>query len=394
MQQNSYQRKMKVLMLAEYPYIQEDEYLGGVMQASMRLIRALAKSGKVDLYIVTQTLQVKKEERKKEDNLTIIFLPYYFKKNDAVIFYGGFRRRLRRIINELKPDLVHAQGNTQFIFSAIKAPLPHLVTIHGLYRNEMKVFKSRLSRREYFKKLIAVGFEKYYISRINNLIAITSEISDIVRKRSSNVRIFRIDNAIDDNFFSLVNTNNGPVILFVAAITYRKGLHILLKAFVSLARQIPSIKCRIAGVEHWDPCYVNSMKQDYASYIKTGQISFLGPITQKQLYDEMSASSLLCLPSLSESAPMVIAQAMAAGKVVVASRIGGIPDMISEGITGKLAIPGNVDNLVECIANIIVDKEQLRKIGEKAKEAAMKKYYSEAVVAKTIQAYRDIIMQN
>lgn len=389
--EQSHKRKLKILMLAEHPYFQEDEYLGGVMQASFRLTRALSISNEIDLYVVTQSKHIKKKEVRKEGNATIIYLPFYFRGNDAILLYSIFRKQLHEIISDVLPDLIHAQGDSQFILSAVKSNIPHVVTVHGLFQNEMKVYKSNLSLREKVRKIFVINLERYYLSKIKNLIAITSEISSIVKKYSPNVNIFMIDNPIDANFFEIIDTSRKPTILFVAAITYRKGLHILLKAFESLQRKIPDIKLRIAGIEHWDPTYVNTLKKNYQSYLESEDITFLGTISQAQLYEELSNCSLLCLPSLAESAPMVIAQSLAAGKPVISTKVGGIPDMIDDKVTGILLEPNNIEMLERAIEEIILDSGKLKKMGIAARQSAMNKYHPEVVAQKTIQAYWTVL---
>ena len=117
----------------------------------------------------------------------------------------------------------------------------------------------------------------------------------------------------------------------------------------------------------------------------------LGPISQEALYDEVARCTVFCLPSLAESAPLVISQAMAAGKPVVASRVGGIPHMIADRDTGRLCRPDDVEDLAGCLDDLLRDSDAARKMGQRAKQQAFSRHAFSSVAAKTIGLYRDVL---
>jgi glycosyltransferase involved in cell wall biosynthesis len=114
---------------------------------------------------------------------------------------------------------------------------------------------------------------------------------------------------------------------------------------------------------------------------------FLGGINQDQLYEEMSECAVLCLPSLAESAPMVIAQAMAAGKPVIATRVGGVPEMVEEGVTGRLCEPDDPDQLALCLLDVLRDQSMRREMGKRARAVAVQRYRADSVAQSTLNAY-------
>lgn len=380
-------------MLTQYPYTAEDERLGGIMQASFRLIDALdlRADPRMELHVLTESGHVtaRTERRLPGGTRVIYFPPARGLINTLLAGYPGVRVALRQAIEELEPDVVHGQGTTRYIYAAIRSGCPNIVTIHGIFQNELKVVRSRLTWRERVARFAMLRLERHYVCRIRNLISITDEVSAFVSARSAAVRVFRINNAIDDRFFEIPRLSDAtmPVVLFVAAITYRKGLDFLLAAFAELTQRLPTARLRIAGVWDWDRAYVDGLREQYAAQIQSGVVSFLGGITQEQLNEEMERAALLCLPSRSESAPMVISQAMAAARPVVASNVGGVPDMVVEGVTGRLWGVGDIPHLAQLLLETLVDPLGAARMGDAGRRLAQDKYSTAATVTQTIDAY-------
>lgn len=387
----------KVLMLTQYPYKAEDERLGGIMQASYRLVDAIDQLNdeRLSLSVLTQSPHVQsKTTRTLPNGTTLIFFPTERGLVDRLFMgYPSVRRALSQTITGISPHLVHGQGTAKYIYASTRSHLPHVITLHGIYGNEMKVVKSRLSWREKFARFVKIRLERHYVSGIQNLIAITNEVSSFVRLLSAQVRVFEIDNTIDESFFNIppLQLDQAPNLLFVAAITYRKGLDFLLEGFAAVIRSRPEAKLRIAGISDWDPTYVAKLKNDYKHLIDTGSVTFLGGISQEQLIEEMSRALILCVPSRAESAPMVISQAMAAARPVIASAVGGIPGMVTDNLTGRLWSVGDVGQLTRLIVETLSSVERAMAMGINGRQMAIGKYAPKSVAAKTIEAYLDVL---
>lgn len=244
------------------------------------------------------------------------------------------------------------------------------MTVHGLWRNELRVNRvsATLAQRA---GAFAVGLvERRYLARLRYAIAITGEIEGIVRRASPSAVVTRIDNPIDQQFFSLGDASVRPTVLIVGWVTRRKGVDSLLRATERLRERVPGLEVRVAGAQDQDPEFVASLRSEFAQGLADGRIHLLGPISQEALYDEMARCSVFCLPSLAESAPMVISQAMAAGKPVVASRVGGIPQMVDDGQTGRLCVPADVDSIAAGLGDVLGDLGRARAMGQRGRELA------------------------
>ena len=383
--------RLKVAMLAEYPFEQSDLIRGGLMQANYRLIHALGELDEIELYVLMPSAKVDEPVTRHESNVTVIFFPLKNRGYGALLRYPGIRRSFGLLLDRIQPDLVHAQAVPAYILAALESRVPSVVTIHGVYRNELPVHKSRRSFRERLAVAAVTRIQDECFRKTKNLIAITGEIEALVKKCSPGVRTYRINNTIDEHFFSLQNCDAEPRVLFVGWINNRKGVHVLLEAFYCVIRSYPDAQLCLVGQDDVDKEYSTSLKMEHQSLITSGSVQFVGSISQDRLYEEMSRCSILCLPSLAESAPMVIAQAMAAGKPVVATRVGGVPDMVEDGVTGLLCDPGNSEQLADGLVALLKDPELRRRMGQQAHQLAEKRYRANRVAQATLEAYRSVL---
>jgi glycosyltransferase involved in cell wall biosynthesis len=269
-------------------------------------------------------------------------------------------------------------------------------TVHGIYRNENATIpRESIGIGHRVRFALKNALESFYLTRIRNLIAITRQIEEmVVRDAKSSVRVFRINNAIDASFFSdtAVRTRGDRInLLFVAAITPRKGLHVLIGAFRELLQEFPNLHLKVVGTWDWAPEYVSEQRVACADLERDGAVEFTGSVSTEQILMEFRSADIFVLPSLSESAPMVIAQAMAAGLPIVATKVGGIPEMIDDNVNGLLVPANSQDALYQVLARLIRSSELRERLGAKAREMADMRYNPLSVATATRKAYLDTI---
>jgi glycosyltransferase involved in cell wall biosynthesis len=107
----------------------------------------------------------------------------------------------------------------------------------------------------------------------------------------------------------------------------------------------------------------------------------------------MAESLLLVLPSLQENSPLVIAEAAAMGLPSAATRVGGIPAMIEDGVTGFLLEPGSADCLTRTLHEALHNRPRLIQMGMAAQQRCLAEYSPHAVASKTITLYRQMLQE-
>ena len=204
-------------------------------------------------------------------------------------------------------------------------------------------------------------------------------------------KIKTIANGIDVQAFEhaqalpVLNVTNEKVIGMVARLDLQKGFEYLLRAVRELCNTFAGLKVVIAG-EGPDREAIEAMVKEYglqSNVVLAGQQSDMPAV--------YAAMDIFVLPSLNEGLPMTILEAMAAARPVVATRVGAIPTVISDGENGLLVNPRDTKGLRNAIASLLSDPERCRQMGEKAHDWVSRNYTSEAMALKYRQLYDEIL---
>jgi glycosyltransferase involved in cell wall biosynthesis len=137
--------------------------------------------------------------------------------------------------------------------------------------------------------------------------------------------------------------------------------------------------------------YLQRLKRFCKELKIDSHVEFLGFLSPEEVVTEMERAAVLVLPSYMETSPNCVAEAMAAGVPVVSTKVGGIPFMVKDGVTGLLNSPGDLAGLSENIARLLNDDGLRRKLGSAGKVEARKRYLPEAIVKKLLNAYEEIL---
>lgn len=112
---------------------------------------------------------------------------------------------------------------------------------------------------------------------------------------------------------------------------------------------------------------------------------------QPNIVDYLSASDVLLLPSEQESFGLAALEAMACEVPVIASRVGGIPEVVTDGETGFLSAVGDVEKMAEDAARLLTDVTLRREMGKRARESAVTRYRTDKVIPKYIEFYERVL---
>lgn len=139
------------------------------------------------------------------------------------------------------------------------------------------------------------------------------------------------------------------VVLFVGHLVPVKALDVLLRAW-ALLLQTPSVGAHVRLVLIGEGTQRETLEQQARALGVADRVAFLGPKPQSLVADWIAAADLLTLPSRAEGSPNVVVEALASGTPVVASRVGGIPDLVDDGVTGLLVPAGDAAALADALA--------------------------------------------
>jgi glycosyltransferase involved in cell wall biosynthesis len=186
-------------------------------------------------------------------------------------------------------------------------------------------------------------------------------------------------------------------VLFVGRLTPHKGVDRLLRALPAGA------ELTIAGTVGHDR---RRPERDYPQLVRrlaAGRgVRFLGRVSDADLPALHRRAAVLVLPSvdrtcygrpvaISELLGLSVLEAMASGTPVVASRIGGVPEVVVDGETGFLVEPGDVDGLHDRLATLLADRRLARRLGDNARAAATERFTWDACAQRCLAAYREVV---
>ncbi|MFX0088275.1 MAG: glycosyltransferase family 4 protein [Candidatus Hodarchaeota archaeon] len=157
---------------------------------------------------------------------------------------------------------------------------------------------------------------------------------------------------------------DGTIVLYVGRIAGDKGLDILIRAARSVRIKYPDVKFVIVGP---DMGFLNQLHKLIENQHLQGSIMVTGPLYGEALLQAYSAASMLVLPSSQEVMPLVLLEANAAGLPVIATSIGGVPEIIKHNSNGLLVDYGNVEQLADSILLLLKDRKLGESLGRKGR---------------------------
>jgi len=377
---------MRIALAGDYP-TEAGMVRGGVQAAFGYLAGALANCPGVDVHVVTMH---KRPGLQPCSTLVGGVHVHYLRTFPRFEFARNFRTYQKWFdakLAEIRPDVVHAQDTTDHGYAAVRCPYPTVITVHGIRREDSKYNRSVRVRAR--NLLYCLLIERYILNHTHYLIAISPYVTSYFsRQLRPDTEIHHIGNAIDPRYFerNLARTPNCAV-LFAGRVIPRKRVEDLVYAFARVAATVPESELRIAGETESEPAYAESLRSTIASLRLQERVRFLGQLNENQVLDEFRNCAALVLPSAQETAPMVISQAQAAGKPVIATPVGGVPDMIRDGQTGFLTPLGDREALSRRLAEILLNPSLAAKVGGAGHRFAEASYRAESIALRTLKVY-------
>lgn len=123
-------------------------------------------------------------------------------------------------------------------------------------------------------------------------------------------------------------------------------------------------------------------------------VEFLGVVDRSRLAELLGQSVSLVLPSYQETSPVVICQAMAAGRVPVAAPAGGVPEMIEDGVTGYIVDADDSDTLARRLIELLDDPDKAAKMGAAARAVALNRYNRRDVADSILRICSSLVPNN
>lgn len=380
---------LNVVMIATYPF-EPGKIVGGIESVTSTLVPALAAQDDIDKLTVLRFHdgEVPVHTRREGDKVEVRYLRGQPRLSVATRSILDVRQA-RRIIKELQPDVVHAQEIGMRGDIATQITPNAVVTVHGLVHVETK-----MQAQASFKEKLRFYFVESMVKRVLRRAKVVISISEYDAKELAGLvhgTRMSIPNPTASEFFELSPSGpTDPRLLFAGVLSPRKNPEALLNAFAIARKKVPAAKLIMVGPQP-DAAYAQTIR-DQADRLGLGDsIEFVGLVENERLRDEIQQARAVVLFSREETAPTILAQAMAAGKPVVSSRVGGVPEMVSDGENGYLVEQGDEEGFAERMIALLDDQNLALELGARGHTMALDRFEPNAVARRTIEAYRHAI---
>lgn len=299
-------------------------------------------------------------------------------------------RALGRVITEGSFDLVHAHGFKAGLITRMALPRdcpPLVVTVHNhvLSRDDMSA-----TRRSIYRAV-----ERTTASRVSQYIAVSEsirrELIDGYGLNPEQVTVVR--NGVDTSAFLrehdrararsvLGIPDRDPVVGLAARFAAQKGLRHLVAAAPALIRAVPSIRIVIGGSGPLE----GELREQATALGVIGSIMWPGRVTDMPSF--LSALDVYVSPAETEAFGIALIEAAASGIPTVATDVGGVPEVVLDGLTGLLVPPRDPAALAEAVLRLLREPELASRLADAARKRAVIEFDPHVMVASTLAVYQ------
>lgn len=301
-------------------------------------------------------------------------------------------REIGGILEEFAPDVVHVHNLNPLYSPSVlvglkRAGVPVVMTVHNHFHtcptadhlHDGVVCERCVGGREYWCVLqncrgnifeSAAYASRSFIARVLHLytenISLVIALNEFAKSRLSMAGFDAARTVVIPNMVDIpalrADPSRGRYAVFSGRMCVEKGVYSL----VSAASRAPEVEVRLLG----SGAILDDLMRNASPNVK-----FLGQLDYQRVQEELRGARFLVFPSIwFEGCPLALLEAMANGLPVIAARIGGIPELVEDGVTGLLFEPGNEKELAQKMTELWDDPERCSKMGTQARRKARRNH--------------------
>lgn len=311
--------------------------------------------------------------------------------------YGNpiFTGLLRALIED-KPDIIHTPDNykpcsLEAYRASKKSKTPFIFTQH--------MYDAPIGLAKYPWIIINTTLGEIVRKKANYAIAVSSVAKEfLIHSRMDPHRIRIIPLGVDATRFTSSTSGkkvrekfeitDNVVILFVGRLIRMKGVYKLLKVFSIISKTHPESVLIICGKGELRNELIRAVRSKKG--IKN-RVIFIDYVPHKLIPQLYAACDIFVLPSTREVFGLSLLEAMASEKAVIGSCVGGIKDIIIDGIDGFLIKKGDMKQIASKLSLLLSDTDLRHNMGKKAREKVLKHFNYPIIARKTLELYKEVI---
>ena len=373
--------------------------LGGMQKQTMDLCQGFAKAG----HRVTVITTGRKDGVRHEDNdgIETHYLegtkPGYYSRK----WNSAARKKISEIHQSTPIDVIHSQsmGANGILKWAKRNAVPVVSTWHGTSLTEFTSFFGSASyhpRYWHWLFITPATFLKNYVMKeipvrkASKAITLVSPTLEPHMKLFAKGKVKVIPNGVFVPKEYLTKSEDDIIqIISIGRVVRQKGIQHAINAIANLPPEIQNkVHLNIVGEGDYHATLEKLTIQNNLQKM----VTFHGKVIGKPLQDIYQQCQIHLMPTTShEGLPLTILEGMAFGLTTIASKIGGIPSAITDGVNGFLIKPGNVQELTQKLKSLIEKPQKISAIGDAARTSVVNHYSEEIMIGRTLTVLNSVV---
>lgn len=288
--------------------------------------------------------------------------------------------KIRKIIQRERPDMLHIHSRRGDMLAALAGMLEKKPMVHSRRVDNPPSFFDKHFKFPRFRKIITISHGIRKVLQEANvpaeqLICIPSAVD------TERYRPVKMDK---DKFRALFGLRgDGPVLAMVAQLIPRKGHEVLFSALPFVRAKHPGLQVLVFGRGPLkDELQKSAERRGIGKFVH-----FQGYL--ENMHEILPNVDMVVHPASAEGLGVALLESAACGVPIVASRVGGIPEIVRDGLNGYLITPGDSDTLARHILMLLDDPELLQQFGNTGRELAVEHFSLERMVRDNYRVYLD-----
>jgi glycogen synthase len=306
-------------------------------------------------------------------------------------FAWAASRRLRRIHKSSPVQVVEAaEVRADSLFVPLLRDRPRLI----VRLHTARIFIDRMNRVAADRKQRLLYFQEACAIRSADFVTAPSRaVIDLTRTwvRLGKRKVRMVPNPVNTSAYTPAPAKRSGEILIVGRLEVNKGVLVMEAALPVILRRRPRVVVRFAGADGVDASG-RSWRARLTESLAPGDRErvLFEQLTREQLVMRYRQADLCVLPSLWENFPYALLEALSCGVPVVGTRAGGVPELVDDGVTGRIVPAGDSVALADAVCGLMDDEALRVRMSQAARQRSERQYSLEKVVPEMLNLYRAV----
>lgn len=383
------------IVLASTDYLPN---IGGVASHVYNLAKSLAELGHEVIVLNPVTNDGRRIDTPEQEGFVTMRIPYRgttSKVTRALSRCVATLRAIARIETHYGPiDVIHVHDQESYLAGLV---LRRKMAV--IWTNHTSSFVHAVESRE------GLWWWRQRFAMTDGIIAVSREIGDMTRLVWPGKDTKYVPNGVDAQRFSPRVKSSRPevgipddafVVLCPRRMVEKNGVVYLARAAVALCAERPDVTWRFlflgsSPLDENSAHYIELVRRELGSLLESGEAIFVGNVAMNQMPALNACADVVVVPSLIEAVSLAALEAMASRKPVVASGVGGLPEIVQHEQTGLLVEPRSEMALKNAILRILNDPQLAYRISDQGYRLAVEKYGWNQIADQTIRFYESVL---